>query len=52
MSEESFLYNSLIKVFEVFVQTLGDDDVNPLYQDYDMVKSAKTDLSSMINRKM
>ena len=29
MSDTSYLYNSIIKVYEIFVQNLADDDENP-----------------------
>ena len=29
MSDTSYLYNSIIKIYEIFVQNLADDDENP-----------------------
>lgn len=28
MHEDSFVYNSIVKIYQIFVQTLGDDDID------------------------
>lgn len=49
LHDDSFLYNSLFKVFTVFVQELGDDDEDPELMQAPTIKQGE-DISSVSSK--
>ena len=45
IDDDTFLYNSLFKVFQVFVQQMGDDDEDPEFMSAPTIKQLDSEES-------